>query len=67
MDNNNNNNRNNRPNKTINVNNPFNEENKQSTSSKNTNIIKIGISHGDFNGVGYEILLKTFSDVRVME
>ncbi|MBP1629368.1 MAG: 4-hydroxythreonine-4-phosphate dehydrogenase [Bacteroidetes bacterium] len=29
--------------------------------------IKIGISQGDFNGVGYEILLKTFSDARIME
>ena len=29
--------------------------------------IKIGISHGDLNGVGYEILIKCFSDARIME
>ena len=29
--------------------------------------IKIGISHGDLNGVGYEILIKCFSDNRMME
>jgi 4-hydroxythreonine-4-phosphate dehydrogenase len=29
--------------------------------------ITIGISQGDFNGIGYEILLKCFSDTRVME
>lgn len=30
-------------------------------------LIKVGITHGDVNGVGYEILLKTFSDVRILE
>ena len=30
-------------------------------------LLKIGISHGDTNGVGYEILLKTFSDERLLE
>ncbi|MDR1517036.1 MAG: 4-hydroxythreonine-4-phosphate dehydrogenase PdxA [Dysgonamonadaceae bacterium] len=29
--------------------------------------IKVGITHGDINGVGYEILLKTFSDNRLLE
>lgn len=29
--------------------------------------IKIGISHGDINGVGYEIILKAFSDERLLE
>lgn len=29
--------------------------------------IKIGITHGDINGVGYEILLKTFADTRLLE
>lgn len=29
--------------------------------------LKVGISHGDVNGVGYEILLKTFSDNRLLE
>lgn len=30
-------------------------------------LIKVGITHGDINGVGYEVILKTFSDVRVAE
>jgi len=29
--------------------------------------IKIGISQGDSNGVGYEVILKTFSDARMFE
>ena len=32
-----------------------------------SNIVKVGITHGDSNGVGYEILLKTFSDDRLTE
>ncbi|MBP1646323.1 MAG: 4-hydroxythreonine-4-phosphate dehydrogenase [Bacteroidetes bacterium] len=34
--------------------------------SKYSNIT-IGISQGDFNGIGYEVLLKCFSDPRVLE
>jgi 4-hydroxythreonine-4-phosphate dehydrogenase len=30
-------------------------------------LIKIGITHGDVNGIGYEVLLKTFSDTRLLE
>ncbi len=30
-------------------------------------LIKIGITHGDVNGIGYEILLKAFSDARMLE
>jgi 4-hydroxythreonine-4-phosphate dehydrogenase len=30
-------------------------------------LIKVGITHGDINGIGYEIILKTFSDSRVAE
>lgn len=30
-------------------------------------LLRIGISHGDINGIGYEILLKTFSDERMIE
>lgn len=30
-------------------------------------LLKVGITHGDVNGVGYEILLKTFSDDRITE
>lgn len=25
-------------------------------------LIKVGITHGDINGIGYEVILKTFSD-----
>ena len=30
-------------------------------------MIKVGITHGDINGVGYEIILKTFAEDRMME
>lgn len=30
-------------------------------------LVKVGITHGDINGVGYEILLKAFSDERLLE
>lgn len=29
--------------------------------------IKIGITHGDYNGIGYEIILKTLADERCLE
>ena len=29
--------------------------------------IKVGITHGDMNGIGYELILKTFSDERITE
>jgi len=29
--------------------------------------IKVGITHGDINGIGYEIILKAFSDIRLAE
>ena len=29
--------------------------------------IIIGITHGDINGIGYEVILKTFSDVRMLD
>ena len=29
--------------------------------------IKIGISHGDINGIGYEVILKTLQDPRILE
>jgi 4-hydroxythreonine-4-phosphate dehydrogenase len=31
------------------------------------NKIKVGITHGDINGVGYEVILKTFADERLTE
>ena len=32
-----------------------------------SNLVKVGITHGDSNGVGYEILLKAFSDRRLSD
>ncbi len=43
-----------------------NRNRRRRPNRKNLNNI-IGISHGDFNGIGYEVLLKTFSDKRLME
>ena len=31
------------------------------------NKIKLAITHGDINGVGYEVIIKTFSDNRMMD
>ena len=31
------------------------------------NIIRVGITHGDINGVGYEVVLKAFSDPAMIE
>lgn len=33
----------------------------------NRNKIKIGISHGDINGIGYEVIMKTLQDARILE
>lgn len=30
-------------------------------------MIKVGITQGDINGIGYEIILKTFADIRIAE
>jgi len=34
---------------------------------KKSNKIKVAISHGDLNGVGYEVILKTFNDPRMFD
>jgi len=31
------------------------------------NKIKVGITHGDINGIGYEVIFKTFADNRIFE
>ena len=31
------------------------------------NHIRVGITHGDINGIGYEIIIKTLLDVRLLE
>jgi 4-hydroxythreonine-4-phosphate dehydrogenase len=33
----------------------------------NDKLLKVGISHGDINGVAYELIIKTFEDVRMFE
>lgn len=33
----------------------------------NDNIIKVGISQGDINGIGYEVIMKTLLDPRILE
>lgn len=35
-------------------------------NSPSSKPFKIGISHGDFNGISYEIILKTFADSRML-
>lgn len=30
-------------------------------------LIKVGITHGDINGIGYEVILKTLGDIRMLE
>lgn len=32
-----------------------------------SNKIKVGITHGDINGIGYEVVLKTLEDNRMLE
>jgi 4-hydroxythreonine-4-phosphate dehydrogenase len=32
-----------------------------------SNLVRIGVTHGDINGVGYEVILKTFADIRIVE
>lgn len=34
---------------------------------EDNNKIRVGITHGDINGVGYEVILKTFSDPTMLE
>ena len=29
--------------------------------------LRLGLSHGDLNGIGYEIILKAFADARMLE
>ncbi|MFC2111238.1 4-hydroxythreonine-4-phosphate dehydrogenase PdxA [Bacteroidota bacterium] len=36
-------------------------------NTENTNNIRVGISHGDFNGIGYEVIIKALLDSRMNE
>lgn len=31
------------------------------------NLLRIGITHGDVNGIGYEVIMKSLSDLRILE
>ncbi len=41
--------------------------NKQLKKGENHQKVKVGITHGDLNGIGYEIIIKTFQDQRMMD
>lgn len=43
-----------------------NKSEKQERTDKEKKPV-IGITHGDFNGISYEIIIKTFSDPRILE
>ena len=34
---------------------------------EDNNKIRVGITHGDINGVGYEVILETFADPTMLE
>ena len=34
---------------------------------ENNRKIKVGITHGDINGIGYEVILKSFADATMLE
>ncbi len=36
-------------------------------SGNESNKIRVGITHGDFNGIGYEIIMKTMQDARILD
>ena len=36
-------------------------------TSDNSKRIRVGISHGDFNGISYEIIIKAIQDQRMLE
>lgn len=39
----------------------------QAEAADSTDRIRVGITHGDFNGVGYEVILKMLDDARILE
>ena len=30
-------------------------------------LVRVGITHGDFNGIGYEVIMKTFAEHGMLE
>lgn len=43
------------------------QNNPATASDSNMPLIKVGITHGDFNGIGYEVILKALDDNRMLE
>lgn len=39
----------------------------QAEAPDSTDRLRVGITHGDFNGVGYEVILKMLDDARILE
>lgn len=39
----------------------------QAEAPGSTDRLRVGITHGDFNGVGYEVILKMLDDARILE
>ena len=39
----------------------------QAEAADSTDHLRVGITHGDFNGVGYEVILKMLDDARILE
>ena len=39
----------------------------QAEAPDSTHRLRVGITHGDFNGVGYEVILKMLDDARILE
>ncbi|MFC2106863.1 4-hydroxythreonine-4-phosphate dehydrogenase PdxA [Bacteroidota bacterium] len=42
-------------------------EKEQENNRDKENIFKIGITHGDLNGIGYEVIIKALNDQRLLE
>ncbi len=36
-------------------------------AEKDSDKIRVGITHGDYNGISYEVIMKTFQDQRILE
>lgn len=46
---------------------PAHDDAKATKNTSDQNRIKVGITHGDFNGIGYEVILKMLDDSRLLE
>jgi len=43
------------------------QKNNEENRSNDLSLVKVGITHGDFNGIGYEVILKMLEDNRMLE